>query len=346
MPRADCLLPIAPEGAGLGAPAINRVFATPDGDGAQGDVAAPAEQDGFSAPATQSAVYAPAAPGAVYAPAAQGGFSAPAGPGLREAPLPGLLSPDQEAAMIAALTGAETAAHAPPRRRKAPAHIPDHAQHRQRLRERFMRAGVVALHDYELLELVLFRAIPRRDVKPLAKKLLNTFGDFNHVVSAPPRRLAEVQGVGDAVVQELKIIEAAAHRFAQAKVIGRNAISSWDALVTYCRQRMAHEAIEQFRILFLDRKNTLIADEAQQVGTVDHVPVYPREVVKRALELNASAIILVHNHPSGDPTPSQADIDMTGRVCRACVAVGLSVHDHIIVGKENVASFHALGLID
>lgn len=271
--------------------------------------------------------------------------------GMREASLPGLLTPAQEAELFPAFAprSAPVPGPAPPHGlgggpRAVP--IPDHAQHRQRLREKFMRAGAVALHDYELLELVLFRAIPRRDVKPIAKRLLNMFGDFNHVISAPPARLAEVEGVGDAVVQELKIIEAAAHSFAQAKVIGRDAISSWDALVTYCRQRMAHEAIEQFRILFLDRKNILIADEAQQVGTVDHVPVYPREVVKRALMLNASAIILVHNHPSGDPTPSQADIDMTARVCRACTAVGLSVHDHIVVGKERVASFHALGLID
>ncbi|MGG7567721.1 RadC family protein [Rhodovulum sp. DZ06] len=246
---------------------------------------------------------------------------------------------------MAALDKAEAAADAPaPTPRKEP--IPDQLGHRARLREKFMRAGPAALHDYELLELVLFRAIPRRDVKPLAKRLLNAFGDFNHVVAAAPRRLAEVQGVGDAVVQELKIVEAAAHRFAQAQVLHRDAITSWEALETYCRQRMAHEPIEQFRILFLDRKNILVADEAQQVGTVDHVPVYPREVVKRALELNASAIILVHNHPSGDPTPSDADVDMTGRIQRACAAVGIAVHDHIVVGKDRVASFHAMGLID
>ncbi|MFT6774069.1 MAG: DNA repair protein RadC [Paracoccaceae bacterium] len=311
--------------------------------------AAPAKAPSPLCPPTGRVFVAPAGP-------ASGGFAAPARGAprqmdeMREMALPGLLTPEQEGEMLAAM--ARPAERAPlvsdddgfggPR--AVP--IPEHAQHRQRLREKFMRAGAVALHDYELLELVLFRAIPRRDVKPLAKRLLNMFGDFNHVVAAPASRLAEIEGVGDAVVQELKIIEAAAHSFAQAKVIGRNAISSWDALVTYCRQRMAHEEIEQFRILFLDRKNILIADEAQQVGTVDHVPVYPREVVKRALVLNASAIILVHNHPSGDPTPSQADIDMTVRICRACTAVGLSVHDHIVVGKERVASFHALGLID
>ncbi|MEO0681658.1 MAG: DNA repair protein RadC [Pseudomonadota bacterium] len=214
------------------------------------------------------------------------------------------------------------------------------------MRDRFMRAGEAALADYELLELVLFRAIPRADVKPLAKRLIKTFGDFNHVISAPPPRLAEVQGVGDAVVQELKIVEAAAHRLAQARVLRRDAIQSWDELVEYCRTRLAHEATEQFRILFLDRKNILIADEAQQRGTVDHVPVYPREVVKRALELGASALVLVHNHPSGDPTPSRADIDMTRRIEAACTAVGVTLHDHVIVGKEQFASFHTMGLLD
>ena len=264
-------------------------------------------------------------------------------PGLSEMPLPGLISPEEEAALFAA----SAPAAAPPRPRETRKQvIDDRAGHRERLRDKFMRAGPKALHDYELLELVLFRAIPRRDVKPLAKRLLNTFGDFNHVVAAPAARLAEIQGVGDAVVQELKIVEAAAHRFAQAQVIGRDALTSWEALETYCRQRMAHEPIEQFRILFLDRKNILIADEPQQVGTVDHVPVYPREVVKRALELNASAIILVHNHPSGDPTPSDADVDMTARIVRACMAVSISVHDHIVVGKGRTASFHAMGLID
>lgn len=260
--------------------------------------------------------------------------------GLSEMPLPGLIKPEEETALFGMLD------KTPRKRETRKQVIADRAGHRERLRDKFMRAGPAALHDYELLELVLFRAIPRRDVKPLAKLLLNTFGDFNHVVAAAPARLAEIQGVGDAVVQELKIVEAAAHRFAQAQVLGRDAITSWEALETYCRQRMAHEPIEQFRILFLDRKNILVADEAQQVGTVDHVPVYPREVVKRALELNASAIILVHNHPSGDPTPSDADVDMTARIQRACGAVNIAVHDHIVVGKDRVASFHALGLID
>jgi DNA repair protein RadC len=222
---------------------------------------------------------------------------------------------------------------------------PHYHNHRSRLRERFLTAGAGALADYEMLELVLFRAIPRRDVKPLAKRLLDTFGDFNGVISAPVARLAEVQGVGDSVVCELKVVEAAAQRLARARVINRPAISSWQALMDYCKTAMAHRDTEQVRVLFLDRKNVLIADEAQGEGTVDHVPVYPREVVKRALELNASALILVHNHPSGDPTPSEADIDMTSRIERAAKAVGLVIHDHVVVGKDRDASFRALGLL-
>ncbi|WP_232822984.1 RadC family protein [Oceanibium sediminis] len=219
------------------------------------------------------------------------------------------------------------------------------ADHRARLRERFMRAGTTALADYELLELVLFRAIPRRDVKPLAKDLLKRFGDFNHTVSAPPARLAELPGVGAAVIQELKIVEAAAHRLAQARVLKREALGGWDALMTYCKTAMAHRETEQFRVLYLDRRNVLIADEAQGTGTVDHVPVYPREVVKRALELGASALILVHNHPSGDPEPSAADITMTHKVADAADALGIVLHDHVIIGKASDTSFRAAGLI-
>ncbi len=217
--------------------------------------------------------------------------------------------------------------------------------HRQRLRERFMRAGTIALQDYEMLELVLFRAIPRRDVKPLAKTLLRHFGDFNRVISARPSLLAEIQGVGDAVIQELKIVEAAAHSLARARILHRDVLASWGALMTYCKTAMAHRETEQFRILFLDKKNVLIADEEQQKGTVDHVPVYPREVAKRVLELNASAVILVHNHPSGNPTPSQADIDMTILIENALMAIGVTLHDHVIIGKEEDCSFRALGLL-
>ncbi|MCL4117168.1 UNVERIFIED_CONTAM: hypothetical protein GTU68_065016 [Idotea baltica] len=199
--------------------------------------------------------------------------------------------------------------------------------------------------DYEILELILFRAIPQRDVKPLAHKLIKEFGDFNRVLAAPVSRLVEIKGIGPSVAQELKIIEAAGHRMAQARVLGQDVLSSWDALMTYCKTAMAHRDTEQFRILFLDRKNTLIADEEQQRGTVDHVPVYPREVAKRALELNASAIILVHNHPSGDPSPSPADIEMTQRIENALSALSITLHDHIVIGKETDASFHALGLL-
>jgi DNA repair protein RadC len=222
----------------------------------------------------------------------------------------------------------------------------DHRKdHRKRLRDRFMIGGAQAMPDYELLELVLFRAIPRQDVKPLAKELLSALGDFNGVISASPTRLAQLKGVGQAVIHELKIVEAAAHRMARAKVLGKCAISSWDALMAYCKTTMAHRETEQFRILFLDRKNVLIADEEQQKGTIDHVPVYPREVAKRALELSASSIILVHNHPSGDPTPSQADIDMTNQIERALNAIGVTLHDHIVIGKEHDASFKSLGFL-
>ncbi len=208
-----------------------------------------------------------------------------------------------------------------------------------------MTAGSGALADYELLELVLFRAIPRRDVKPLAKRLLAEFGDFNRVISAPAARIAKLQGVGSAVVQEFKIVEAAAHKLGQARVLGQDAIACWDSLMNYCKTVMAHRETEQFRVLFLDQKNILIVDEAQAQGTVNHVPVYPREVMKRALELNASAIILVHNHPSGDPTPSNADISMTHKIKEAAQVLGITLHDHVIIGKETDASFNSLGLL-
>ncbi len=225
---------------------------------------------------------------------------------------------------------------------KLPSYIADH---RKRLRSRFMEGGATAMPDYELLELVLFRAIPRQDVKPLARLLLDTFGDFNRVISAVPARLMMVKGVGEAVVQELKIIEASAQRLMRAKVMNRPILSSWDALVDYCHTAMSHRETEQFRILFLDRKNVLIADEEQAKGTVDHVPVYPREVVKRALELNASALILVHNHPSGDPTPSEADIAMTAQIQDASQVLGITLHDHLIIGKSRELSFRAQGYL-
>ncbi len=217
--------------------------------------------------------------------------------------------------------------------------------HRDRLRQRFRDGGADAMPDYELLELVLFRALPRQDTKPLARSLLDRFGDFNGVLSARPERLRDVKGVGEAVITELKLIEAAAHRLARSKVMQRHALSGWDALLDYCHTTMSHRDTEQFRVLYLDRKNTLIADEAQAQGTVDHVPVYPREVAKRALELNASALILVHNHPSGDPTPSQSDMDMTRAVDMACQTLGLTLHDHLVIGKSREISFRAEGYL-
>lgn len=224
----------------------------------------------------------------------------------------------------------------------APSYLADH---RARLRERFVQGGAAAMPDYELLELVLFRAIPRQDVKPLARRLIETFGDFNRVLAATPARLQDVDGVGPAVVTELKIVEAAAQRMARARVMHRPVLSGWQALLDYCHTAMAHAEIEEFRVLFLDRKNVLIADEAQARGTVDHVPVYPREVVRRALELNASALILVHNHPSGDPTPSEADIAMTAQIAQAAGSMGITVHDHLIIGKSRELSFRSQGLL-
>jgi DNA repair protein RadC len=224
-----------------------------------------------------------------------------------------------------------------------PGRLPSYVRdHRKRLRTRFMEGGAAAMPEYELLELILFRAIPRHDVKPLARLLLDTFGDINRVVTAPPARLATIPGVGEAVIQELKLIEAVAQRMARSRIMHRPVLSSWDALLDYCHTAMAHRETEQFRILFLDRKNVLIADEEQSQGTVDHVPVYPREVVKRALELNASALILVHNHPSGDPTPSEADIAMTAQIQEAAAVLGITLHDHLIVGKSREVSFRAL----
>jgi DNA repair protein RadC len=228
----------------------------------------------------------------------------------------------------------------------APGKIPSYiADHRVRLRARFAEAGAQALPDYELLELLLFRIIPRQDVKPLARRLLDSFGDLASVLSAPVLRLEKVPGVGPAVALELKVVEAVAHRMARAKVLRRHIVSSWAQLLDYCHTVMAHREQEQFRVLFLDKKNVLIADEEQARGTVDHVPVYPREVVKRALELNASAIILVHNHPSGDPTPSRADIDMTAQIEAAAKALGLVLHDHLLIGRERELSFRAEGLL-
>ena len=226
-----------------------------------------------------------------------------------------------------------------------PTEVPHYHGHRERLRDRFRAAGAEALSDYELLEMVLFRVIPRGDVKPLAKSLIKTFGSFAEVIHAPETRLREVKGIGDATITEFKLVAAAAQRIARGQLRERTLLSSWNDVIDYCRTSMAFADKERFRILFLDKRNQLISDEVQQTGTVDHTPVYPREVIKRALELSATALILVHNHPSGDPTPSQADIQMTKAIVDIARPLGISVHDHIIVGKNGHASLKGLKLI-
>ncbi len=223
--------------------------------------------------------------------------------------------------------------------------VPHYLEHRERVRERFAEVGGEGFRDYELLELILFQAIPRVDTKPIAKALLGRFGSFAEVLAAPVARLTEVEGVGEKTAQHLKAVYAAAQRFLKDQVKQREVLSSWHEVIAYCRGAMGYEPVEQFRILFLDKRNALIADEVQQSGTVDHTPVYPREVVKRALELSATAIIMVHNHPSGDPTPSRADIQMTKSVVDIAKPLGILVHDHIIVGKTGHASLKGLKLI-
>ncbi|CUW44754.1 DNA repair protein RadC [Brucella vulpis] len=218
---------------------------------------------------------------------------------------------------------------------------PHYAGHRDRLKQRF-RDAPDALADYELLELLLFRAIRRADTKPIAKALLNRFGSIAEVLATPENLIAEIPGAGPTVALELKLVEAIAKRSDRSTVMEREVLGSWDKVINYCTAAMAFKTREQFRILFLDKKNKLIADEVQQTGTVDHTPVYPREVVKRALELSATAIILVHNHPSGDPTPSRADIDMTKQLVNAAKALNITVHDHVIIGKHGHASLRLI----
>jgi len=222
---------------------------------------------------------------------------------------------------------------------------PHYLGHRERLRRRFRDAGADALPDYELLELILFRAVPRRDTKPLAKAILARFGSFAEALNAPVELLREVPGLGEAAITEVKLVRAAALRLMRGEVLDRPVLASWSQVLDYCRASMGFESKEQFRILFLDKRNQIIADEVQQKGTVDHTPVYVREVVKRALELSATAIVLVHNHPSGDPTPSRADIEMTKQIVASAKHLGIVVHDHIIVSKQGHASFRGLGLI-
>jgi len=232
-----------------------------------------------------------------------------------------------------------------PRSRDAKPAKPHFHGHRQRLRQRFMDGGADALPDYELLELILFRAIPRRDTKPLAKALLAKFGSFAAVLNASPARLREISGMGEAVITEMKLVRAASLRLLNREIMNQPVLSSWRQVMNYCQAAMAHCEVEQFRILFLDKRNRLIADEVQQEGTVDHTPVYVREIVKRALEISATALILVHNHPSGDPTPSQADIKMTKEIAETAKKLGIEVHDHIIVGREGHGSLRAAGLM-
>ena len=221
----------------------------------------------------------------------------------------------------------------------------DHAGHRQRVRERFLKLGGEALEDYELLELALQLVIPRRDTKALAKVLLREFGSFSGVFNAEEARLNKVNGLGPTSIAHLKVIQSVAARFGRDRIAFEQPIlASWSQLVDYCRAQMAFQPIEQFRVLFLDKKNRLIVDEVQQTGTVDHTPVYPREVIKRALELSATAIILVHNHPSGDPAPSAADIRMTKAIADVGTPLGITLHDHLIVGKTGHASLRGLKL--
>ena len=222
---------------------------------------------------------------------------------------------------------------------------PHYHGHRDRLRARFAEKGADSLADYELLELYLFRSIPRRDVKPIAKELIAKFGSFAEVIAAPVDRLTEVKGISEKIALDLKILRAAATKLGQESVLGRPVLSSWSALLDYCRSAMQFETTEQFRVLFLDRKNRLIAAEVLGQGTVDRAPVYPREILKRALAHESTAIILTHNHPSGDPTPSQSDIDITKEIVQACKPIRVAVHDHLIIGRDNIVSFKSLGLM-
>ena len=222
---------------------------------------------------------------------------------------------------------------------------PHYHGHRDRLRQRFVESGAKALQDYELLELLLFRILPRRDTKPIAKAMLARFGSFSEALSAPPHLLDEIEGLGSTAIIDLKVVLAAAQRFSRDQINDRAVLGSWSEVIDYCRANMAFEDKEQFRILFLDKRNLLIADEVQQVGTVDHTPVYPREVIRRSLELSATALILIHNHPSGDPSPSSADVRMTKAIADVAKPLGITVHDHIIIGRSGHTSMRGLKLI-
>jgi DNA repair protein RadC len=217
--------------------------------------------------------------------------------------------------------------------------------HRARMRQKLIEAGPAALLDHELIEMLLFLALPRRDTKPIARALLDRFGSFADALSAPTQELRQIEGLGDAGIAALRTVQAAALRLSEAPLKNQPVLNNWDRLMDYLTARLARERVEQFRVLFLDTKNRLIADEAQARGTVNHTPVYPREVVKRALELHATALILVHNHPSGDTTPSRADIEMTAEVKQAAAALGITLHDHLIIGRDSPLSFRREGLL-
>ncbi|WP_196258751.1 RadC family protein [Pelagibacterium limicola] len=222
---------------------------------------------------------------------------------------------------------------------------PHYLGHRERLRERFVTSGAAALQDYELLELILFRILPRRDTKPIAKAMLERFGSFSEALGAPAHLLEEIDGLGPTAITDLKVILAATQRIGRDAIQNKPILGSWSDVIDYCTAQMAYETKEQFRILFLDKKNRLIADEVQQTGTVDHTPVYPREVIKRSLELSATAIILVHNHPSGDPAPSSADIQMTRQIVDIAKPLGIEIHDHLIIGRSGHSSLRGMRLI-
>lgn len=235
---------------------------------------------------------------------------------------------------------------------KKQAKLPHYHGHRARLRERFLETGRLngtsyghGMPDYELLEMLLATAIPRKDVKPLAKELIDQFGSLNDVLTTDPARLSKVKGISETAATTIRLVYTLAKRLGQKGIQDRHVLSCWEDVVSYCHTAMAHETREQFRLLFLDSKNHLIADEVQQVGTVNHMPVYPREVVKRALVLNATALILVHNHPSGDPAPSPEDIDLTKSLSHALAGVNIAVHDHLIIGKAGHFSFRERGMI-
>jgi len=222
---------------------------------------------------------------------------------------------------------------------------PGHLGHRDRMRQRLLAAGPDALQDYELLEMVLFLAVPRKDTKAISRALLGRFGSFANAVAAPAHELLRIEGIAEAGAAALKTIQAAALRLARAEVQDRPLLNSWDRLIDYLTMALAREPVEHVRVLYLDTRNRLLADEAQGRGTVNHTPVYPREVVKRALELQATAMILVHNHPSGDPTPSRADIEMTAEIQAAAAVFGIALHDHLVLGNGRHVSFKREGLL-